>query len=152
MAATPRKNRTARRILAAGAGLVTVGALVAAMPSAGAAGDRFGGGHGHGHDKGKGRLVDVQLLSFNDLHGNLEPPAGSSGQVTRSKADGTTEKVDAGGVEYLATHLRRAREGNRYSVTAAAGDLIGASPLLSGLFHDEPTVGALNKLDLDVTS
>ncbi|MFE8938706.1 MULTISPECIES: bifunctional metallophosphatase/5'-nucleotidase [unclassified Streptomyces] len=152
MAATPRKNRTARRLLAAGAGLVTVGALVAAMPSAGAAGDRFGGGHGHGHDKGKGRLVDVQLLSFNDLHGNLEPPAGSSGQVTRFKADGTTEKVDAGGVEYLATHLRQARKGNRYSVTAAAGDLIGASPLLSGLFHDEPTVGALNKLDLDVTS
>ncbi|MFJ4339312.1 bifunctional metallophosphatase/5'-nucleotidase [Streptomyces sp. NPDC088915] len=152
MAATPRKNRTARRVLAAGAGLVTVGALVAAMPSAGAAGDRFGGGHGHGHDKGKGRLVDVQLLSFNDLHGNLEPPTGSSGQVTRFKADGTTEKVDAGGVEYLATHLRQAREGNRYSVTAAAGDLIGASPLLSGLFHDEPTVGALNKLDLDVTS
>ncbi|MGW4699033.1 bifunctional metallophosphatase/5'-nucleotidase [Streptomyces sp. NPDC004285] len=150
MAATPRKNKTARRILAAGAGLATVGALVAAMPSAGAAGDTYAAGHGN--DKGWGRMVDVQLLSFNDLHGNLEPPAGSSGQVTRTKADGTTEKVDAGGVEYLATHLRQARQGNRYSVTAAAGDLIGASPLLSGLFHDEPTIGALNKLDLDVTS
>ncbi|MFE0652808.1 bifunctional metallophosphatase/5'-nucleotidase [Streptomyces sp. NPDC059534] len=148
MAATPRKNKTARRILAAGAGLATVGALVATMPSAGASGDSFAAGHG----KGWGRMVDVQLLSFNDLHGNLEPPAGSSGQVTRTKEDGTTEKIDAGGVEYLATHLRQAREGNRYSITAAAGDLIGASPLLSGLFHDEPTVGALNKLDLDVTS
>ncbi|MFB6631171.1 bifunctional metallophosphatase/5'-nucleotidase [Streptomyces sp. NPDC056362] len=150
MAATPRKNKTARRILAAGAGLATVGALVAAMPSAGAAGDSYAAGHGKG--KGWGRMVDVQLLSFNDLHGNLEPPAGSSGQVTRIKPDGTTEKVDAGGVEYLATHLRQARQGNRYSVTAAAGDMIGASPLLSGLFHDEPTIGALNKLDLDVTS
>ncbi|MFF3759193.1 bifunctional metallophosphatase/5'-nucleotidase [Streptomyces sp. NPDC002185] len=150
MAATPRKNKTARRILAAGAGLATVGALVAAMPSAGAAGDSYAAGHGKG--KGWGRMVDVQLLSFNDLHGNLEPPAGSSGQVTRTKPDGTTEKVDAGGVEYLATHLRQARQGNRYSVTAAAGDMIGASPLLSGLFHDEPTIGALNKLDLDVTS
>ncbi|MER6099337.1 bifunctional metallophosphatase/5'-nucleotidase [Streptomyces sp. NPDC001728] len=148
--ATPRKNKTVRRVLAAGAGLATAGALVAAMPSAGAAGDTFAAGHGNG--KGWGRMVDVQLLSFNDLHGNLEPPAGSSGQVTRSKEDGTTEKIDAGGVEYLATHLRQAREGNRYSVTAAAGDLIGASPLLSGLFHDEPTIGALNKLDLDVTS
>ncbi|WP_328943469.1 bifunctional metallophosphatase/5'-nucleotidase [Streptomyces sp. NBC_00250] len=148
MAATPRKNKTGRRILAAGAGLATVGALVAAMPSAGADGDAFAAGHG----KGWGRMVDVQLLSFNDLHGNLEPPAGSSGQVTRVKEDGTTEKIDAGGVEYLATHLRQARQGNRYSVTAAAGDLIGASPLLSGLFHDEPTIGALNKLDLDVTS
>ncbi|MEW1699907.1 MULTISPECIES: bifunctional metallophosphatase/5'-nucleotidase [unclassified Streptomyces] len=145
-----RKKKTGRRVLAAGAGLVTVGALVAAMPSAGAGSDPYAAKHGGG--QGWGRMVDVQLLSFNDLHGNLEPPAGSSGQVTRTKEDGTTEKIDAGGVEYLATHLREARQGNRYSVTAAAGDLIGGSPLLSGLFHDEPTIGALNKLDLDVTS
>ncbi|MFJ8664179.1 bifunctional metallophosphatase/5'-nucleotidase [Streptomyces sp. NPDC093600] len=146
MSATPKKNRASRRILAAGAGLATVGALVAALP-AGAAQDR---GQATGH--GWGRTVDVQLLSFNDLHGNLEPPAGSSGQVTHVHEDGTTEKIDAGGVEYLATHLRQAREGNRYSITAAAGDMIGGSPLLSGLFHDEPTIHALNKLDLDVTS
>ncbi|MBB4987240.1 MULTISPECIES: bifunctional metallophosphatase/5'-nucleotidase [Streptomyces] len=151
MAATPRKNKTVRRILAAGAGIATVGALVAAMPSAGAAGGEYAAGQGT-NGKGWGRMVDVQLLSFNDLHGNLEPPAGSSGQVTRTKEDGTTEKIDAGGVEYLATHLRQAREGNRYSITAAAGDMIGASPLLSGLFHDEPTIEALNDLDLDVTS
>ncbi|MFJ3899968.1 bifunctional metallophosphatase/5'-nucleotidase [Streptomyces sp. NPDC090025] len=156
MAATRKKNTAVRRILVAGAGLATVGALVAAMP-AGAAQDRadsasYGHGHGKGHGKDWGRMVDVQLLSFNDLHGNLEPPAGSSGQVVRNKADGTTEKIDAGGVEYLATHLRDARKGNRYSITAGAGDLIGASPLLSGLFHDEPTIGALNKLGLDVTS
>ena len=55
-------------------------------------------------------------------------------------------------MEYLATHLRQAREGNAYSVTAAGGDMVGASPLISGLFHDEPTVEALNKLKLDVTS
>ena len=30
--------------------------------------------------------------------------------------------------------------------------MVGASPLISGLFHDEPTIEALNKLDLDVTS
>lgn len=30
--------------------------------------------------------------------------------------------------------------------------MVGASPLLSGLFHDEPTIEALNKIDLDVTS
>ncbi|AJF66387.1 bifunctional metallophosphatase/5'-nucleotidase [Streptomyces vietnamensis] len=151
MAATPRKNKTGRRFLAAGAGLATVGALFAAMPSAGAAGDEYAVGQGT-NGKGWGRMVDVQLLSFNDLHGNLEPPAGTSGQVIRNKADGTTEKIDAGGVEYLATHLRQAREGNRYSITAAAGDLIGASPLLSALFHDEPTVEAMNELDLDVTA
>ncbi|MGB8943372.1 MAG: bifunctional metallophosphatase/5'-nucleotidase, partial [Streptomyces sp.] len=101
---------------------------------------------------GKKRTVDVQLLSFNDFHGNLQPPAGSSGQVTEKQPDGSEKKIDAGGAEYLATSLRTARKGKPYSVTAAAGDLIGASPLLSGLFHDEPTVEAMNKLGLDVTS
>ncbi len=99
-----------------------------------------------------GRTVDVQLLSFNDLHGNLEPPQGSSGTVTETQPDGTTKTIPAGGAEYLATSLRNARKGHDYSVTAAGGDMIGASPLLSGLFHDEPTIEALNKLDLDVTA
>ncbi|OKJ99389.1 5'-nucleotidase [Streptomyces sp. CB03234] len=144
MSATPKKNRAGRRILATAAGLATVGALVAALPA--------GADDGVRTAAHTGRTVDVQLLSFNDLHGNLEPPAGSSGQVTHRHEDGTTTKIDAGGVEYLATHLRTAREGNPYSVTAAAGDMIGGSPMLSGLFHDEPTVEALNKLKLDVSS
>ncbi|WP_274030979.1 bifunctional metallophosphatase/5'-nucleotidase [Streptomyces sp. MMBL 11-1] len=152
MSATPQKNRAARRVLAAAAGLATVGALVAAMP-AGAhdRGNGHGNGHGHGHGHAS-RTVDVQLLSFNDLHGNLEPPAGSAGNVTKTHPDGTVEAIPAGGVEYLATSLRTARKGNPYSVTAAGGDMVGASPLLSGLFHDEPTVEALNGLDLDVSA
>ncbi|MFD7444553.1 bifunctional metallophosphatase/5'-nucleotidase [Streptomyces sp. NPDC059909] len=141
MSATPHQKR--RRILAAVAGLTTVGALVAAMPA---------GAHDRGHGHGQGRTVDVQLLSFNDLHGNLQPPAGSAGRVTHANEDGTTRTIDAGGAEYLATHLRQARAGHKYSITAAAGDMIGASPMLSGLFHDEPTIEALNELELDVTS
>lgn len=150
MSATPQKNRASRRVLAAAAGLATVGALVAAMPAG--AQDRHGHGHGHGHGHHKPRTVDVQLLSFNDLHGNLEPPAGSAGTVTETQADGTTKAIPAGGVEYLASSLRTARKGHPYSITAAGGDMVGASPLLSGLFHDEPTIEALNKIDLDVTS
>ncbi|MGW0776585.1 bifunctional metallophosphatase/5'-nucleotidase [Streptomyces sp. NPDC002835] len=145
MSATPPNHRAPRRghrVLAAAAGLATLGALVAALPAGAAGGDRAG--HGHG------RTVDVQLLSFNDLHGNLEPPAGSAGNVSEIQPDGTVKSVPAGGVEYLATSLREARKGSPYSVTAAAGDMVGASPLLSGLFHDEPTIEALNKLDLDV--
>lgn len=150
MSATPQKNRSARRMLAAAAGLATVGALVAAMP-AGAHDRGNGNGHGNGHGH-KPRTVDVQLLSFNDLHGNLEPPAGSAGNVSETQPDGTVKAIPAGGVEYLATSLRTARKGNPYSVTAAGGDMVGASPLLSGLFHDEPTIEALNKIDLDVSA
>ncbi|MFI1970223.1 bifunctional metallophosphatase/5'-nucleotidase [Streptomyces cinnamoneus] len=141
----PRKRLALRRLTATAAVLAaTAGTLTAATATAGA-NDR-----GHGHDRG--RTVDVQLLSFNDLHGNLEPPQGSSGTVTETQADGTTKAIPAGGVEYLANALRTARKGHDYSITAAAGDMIGASPLMSGLFHDEPTIEALNKLDLDVTS
>ncbi|WP_324784438.1 bifunctional metallophosphatase/5'-nucleotidase [Streptomyces sp. H51] len=139
-----QRRRRTYRLLAAAAGLATAGALVAALPAE---------AHDTSHDgHHPGRYQDVQLLSFNDLHGNLEPPSGSSGRVTELQADGTTKTIDAGGVEYLATHLRQAREGKPYSITAAGGDMVGASPLISGLFHDEPTIEALNKLDLDVTS
>lgn len=144
----PRRRRTYHRLLAAAAGLATAGALAAALPGTAAAGESHGKPGGHWPS----RYQDVQLLSFNDLHGNLEPPSGSSGRVTELQADGTTKTIDAGGVEYLATHLREARTGHRYSITAAGGDMVGASPLISGLFHDEPTIEALNKLDLDVTS
>ncbi|MCZ4120881.1 bifunctional metallophosphatase/5'-nucleotidase [Streptomyces sp. H39-S7] len=132
----------ARRLTAAAAGLAAIGALAAAAPAHG------GHGHGGGHDS---RTVDLQLLALNDFHGNLEPPAGSSGRVTELQPDGTTKTVDAGGVEYLASSLRTARTGHDRSITVAAGDIVGASPLISGLFHDEPSVEAMNKLGLDVT-
>jgi 5'-nucleotidase len=84
--------------------------------------------------------VNVQLLALNDFHGNLMPPTGSSGRV------GT---IDAGGVEYLATHIRQLEAQNPNTVVVAAGDLIGATPLISALFHDEPTIEAFNQMGLD---
>jgi len=84
--------------------------------------------------------VDVQILAVNDFHGNLEPPAGSSGRI------GT---VNAGGAEYLATHIANLRATNPNTVVVSAGDMIGASPLLSALFHDEPTIEAFNQIGLD---
>jgi len=102
--------------------------------------------------KGNPNLVDVQLLSINDFHGNLEPPGGSSGLVSELQPDGSVKPVTVGGVQYLADRLNDARATNANTLTVAAGDLIGASPLLSGAFHDEPTVEAMNLLGLDVTS
>lgn len=84
--------------------------------------------------------VDVRVIAFNDFHGNLEPPAGSSGRVTLP--DGTT--VDAGGAANIATHIKQLRTKN--SLVLSAGDNIGASPLASALFHDEPTIEFLNAI------
>lgn len=84
--------------------------------------------------------VEVQILAVNDFHGNLQPPSGSSGRI------GT---VDAGGAEYLATHINNLRAANPNTVVVSAGDMIGASPLLSALFHDEPSIEAFNQIGLD---
>jgi len=87
--------------------------------------------------------IEVQILAINDFHGNLEPPSGSSGRV------GT---VDAGGVAYLASHIAQLEATNRNTIVVSAGDLIGASPLVSALFHDEPTIEAMNMIGLDLNA
>jgi 5'-nucleotidase len=98
------------------------------------------------------KTVPIQLLSINDFHANLAPPSGSSGTVTRLNSDGTTTPLTVGGAEYLSTHLQMARVGHPNSITVSAGDNIGASPLLSAAFHDEPTILALNAMGLQVSS
>src|SRR5262249_22568820 len=76
--------------------------------------------------------IDVQLLAINDFHGNLEPPAGSSALI-----DG----VLAGGAAYLAAHIAALRAASPApTFVVSAGDIVGASPLLSALFHDEPSI------------
>jgi 5'-nucleotidase len=144
---------------------VSAAAGVAVTLSAGTAVARPDGGHqtSRGHDNGKAqpRTTDIQILSFNDFHGNLAAPSGSSARLTtgytETEKDGVfsatpTTLENLGGVEYLATHLAQARQGHRNSVTVAAGDLVGASPLLSAAFHDEPTIEAMNALGLDVSA
>ena len=87
------------------------------------------------------------LIAINDFHGSIDPPTGSGAAV-----NGTP----AGGIEYLATAVKALRAQQKlespYSLTVAAGDLVGGTPLVSAAFHDEPVVEEMNKLGLDVTS
>jgi 5'-nucleotidase len=101
--------------------------------------------------KGRDKDQHVQVLAINDLHGNIEPPLGSSGRVPVGPGGAT---VDAGGAQYLKTWVDklRAQPGHSRSLFVGAGDLIGASPLTSGLFHDEPTIEALNAIGMDWSS
>jgi 5'-nucleotidase len=106
-----------------------------------------------GPDAGPSPMVHVQVLAFNDLHGNLTPPAGSSGTIRiGTKPDGTADNVLAGGVTFFASHLDALRATEPNTVVVSAGDLVGASPLLSALFHDEPTVEAMNLVGLDINA
>ncbi len=96
---------------------------------------------GRGNPDPPGQLIDVQLLGINDYHGHLE-----------ANTPGTVDGAPAGGSEYLSTKLNELRQGHKFSLTVAAGDLIGGSPAFSGLFHDEPSVESLNAMQLDVSS
>ncbi|MEO7448968.1 MAG: bifunctional metallophosphatase/5'-nucleotidase [Humibacillus sp.] len=136
-------SRTTRRF----AGVAIAGACVAALAAPALAAP----GAGPDTSKAPGKTqFPIQILSFNDFHGNLEPPGGSSGKIQTGLTKDDTTLV--GGVEYLATHLKQARVGHANTVTVAAGDMVGASPLLSAAFHDEPTIEALNTLGLDITA
>jgi 5'-nucleotidase len=98
--------------------------------------------------KGNPNLTTVQLLSFNDYHGHLEA---TDPKLTPIEDPSQTA---VGGAEYLSSTLSalRAKAGKGSSLTVAAGDLIGGSPFLSGMFHDEPSVESLNEMGLDVSS
>jgi 2',3'-cyclic-nucleotide 2'-phosphodiesterase (5'-nucleotidase family) len=91
----------------------------------------------------------VQLLSFNDFHGQLRPPEGRDATLGAT-VDPTNTTV--GGSEYLATTLNELRSQATYSITALAGDAIGASPFLSAAFRNEPTIEALNAMGVDVSA
>ena len=124
-------SRSTRRI----AGAAIAGVCIAALAAPAFAAP--GGGNGKGSPPGP--LMDLQILSFNDFHGNLEPipSTSSSGRlqvdpyVDFEDVDNdknTTETVNmraAGGVEYLATHVRTLRATNPNTLFLSAGDLIG---------------------------
>jgi len=87
--------------------------------------------------------VDIQVLAFNDFHGHLEKT--TPGTIVYA----TGKSVVAGGAAYLSTMIKGLRAENENTVVVSAGDMIGASPLTSALFHDEPTIEVMNEIGVD---
>jgi 5'-nucleotidase len=120
-------------MLRASAWLVVVLAAVLALPQLAAARQR------------PSEPVEVQLLSFTDLHGYLAPPT--------SAADGTIATpggvVTVGGAAYLAAHVERLRRGERNSILFSAGDAWSGWPFETNAHADEPTIEVLNELGID---
>src|ERR1700753_4243404 len=95
--------------------------------------------------------VDLRILAINDFHGYLRP---SPGGIRIADPNDKTKKttVPAGGAEQMATLVKQLADGHRNTIFVAAGDLIGASPLLSAMFHDEPTIESLSTMGLALAS
>ncbi|HYN35235.1 MAG TPA: bifunctional metallophosphatase/5'-nucleotidase [Ilumatobacteraceae bacterium] len=133
------RRRQRRRRIAAATSAIAMSIGAAAFSANTASAGRDGNPRPPGNPKGQ--LIDLQLLGINDYHGHVE-----------ASTAGTLPAGAAGGSEYLSAKLNELRQGNKYSLTVAAGDLIGGSPAFSGLFHDEPSVETLNAMQLDVSS
>lgn len=94
--------------------------------------------------------IEVKMLAINDFHGNLKP--GGTVTIPDPNDASKTIKVAAGGSEYMATWIKLLKAKNPNNIVVSAGDLIGASPMLSALFHDEPTIEAMNELGLELNA
>ena len=95
--------------------------------------------------------ITVKIVAFNDYHGNLESP-GTFGPNTVGTFASAGNRPDVGGAEFLAAYVAGLRAKNPNTVVVGGGDLVGASPLISALFYDEPAVETLNKIGLDFSS
>jgi 5'-nucleotidase len=95
--------------------------------------------------------VELKILAINDFHGNLLPPTGG---IRIADPDDKAKKivVPAGGAEHMATLVKQLRQATKNTIFVAAGDLIGASPFLSAMFHDEPSIESLSMMGLEVAS
>ncbi len=90
--------------------------------------------------------VTVGIVAINDFHGNLQPPRQS---VLAPDGKGGIASVPAGGAAFLASAIDSIRAGYPNHLTVSAGDLVGASPIISSLFLDEPAIGVMNRIGLD---
>ncbi len=87
----------------------------------------------------------VKVIGFNDYHGNLESP-GTFGTSTAVLA---ADRAPVGGADFLAAHVAELKKQNPLNVVVGAGDFIGATPLVSSLFFDEPAIETLNRIGLE---
>jgi 5'-nucleotidase len=87
----------------------------------------------------------VKVIAFNDYHGNLESP----GTFGANAAVPAASRPPVGGADFLAAHVSRLKSQNPLNVVVGAGDFIGASPLISAAFFDEPSIETLNRIGLE---
>ena len=96
----------------------------------------------------KSATVEVKIIAFNDFHGNLKTP--SLRVAVPDATQSTGLRFDpAGGIEQFSAVVQALKAKNKNFAVVSAGDMIGATPLLSAFFKDEPTIEAMNLVGID---
>ena len=98
--------------------------------------------------KAASATVEVKIIAFNDFHGNLRTP--SLRVPVPDATQSTGMRFDpAGGIEQFSALVQSLKAKNKNFAVVSAGDMVGATPLLSALFKDEPTIEAMNLVGVD---
>lgn len=92
-----------------------------------------------------GSPFNIKVIGFNDYHGQLE----AAGTFGTSTAVAVADRPPVGGADFLAAHVAELKKQNPNNVVVGAGDFIGATPLISSLFNDEPAIETLNRIGLE---
>ena len=95
--------------------------------------------------------VPLRIIAINDFHGHLEP-LDNAIAVPDPANPASTALLRSGGAAFLATRIKQLKAEQPHHVVVSAGDLVGASPLTSALFHDEPTIEVMNAIGLDISA
>ncbi|WPP00936.1 bifunctional metallophosphatase/5'-nucleotidase [Pseudomonas sp. HR96] len=95
----------------------------------------------------KAPAVQVHIVAINDLHGYLQ----ANPWVYRD-ASGANHTLDAGGLATLGGMLDQLRAADPQLLFVGAGDLVGASPAISAMWADEPTLLALHDMGLRLSA
>ena len=82
----------------------------------------------------KSDFRNVQILQFSDFHGALEESEQNSGAAK------------------LATAFKADRKSSKATFTVSSGDNIGGGPIISSFFDEVPSIRAVNKMGLDVST
>ena len=93
--------------------------------------------------------VDIRIIGINDFHGALDPPKAATDTLN---AAGEKVRIPSGGVAYLASAIDSLKAAAPNNIVVGAGDLIGASPLSSSLFLDEPSIMAMGMVGLEFSA
>lgn len=132
----------------AAAGLAVLTAVIAVACGGGVGGGSGGATGVAAQALGNAPPVQVKLIGLNDYHGTLESPGTFGANLSVPFA----QRPPVGGADALAAQVARMKAGNPNTVVVGAGDLIGATPLISSLFLDEPAVETLNRIGLEFSA
>jgi 5'-nucleotidase len=96
-------------------------------------------------------FINIKIIAFNDFHGQIESP-GTFRNMPVTAEQPNPPTIPVGGIDWLAGYIADIKSKNNYTTVVSAGDLIGASPLISALFHDEGTIETMNRAGLEINT